>query len=372
MTAFESLISGEKRGPAASLARGGLRITGFLYGRVMAVRNAYYDTWAMPAWLDVPVISVGNLTVGGTGKTPMTIWLCERMLERGRKPAVLSRGYKATQEGLADELLLVSRRVPQAVAVAHADRLQAGRLASEQYQARVAILDDGFQHRRLGRDLDIVLVDATRPFGYGHILPGGLLRERISSVRRADAVVITRADQADASEIASIERRIREWNRHAPIVRAVHEPSGFADLAGSPVDRPACKRIGAIAGIARPEAFVRTLADLGLPPAATAFYPDHYAYVAADVERIAVWARDEKLDCLLTTEKDAVKVSRLNGDWTVPVFSLGIRMKMLDDGERVLMELIDRMLAEHEDEPNSAAERQEEQGDGRSAQEEGE
>jgi tetraacyldisaccharide 4'-kinase len=335
-----------------------------MYGRAMAVRNAYYDTWAMPIWLDVPVISVGNLTVGGTGKTPMTIWLCERMLERGRKPAVLSRGYKATDEGGADELLLVSRRVPRAVAIAHADRIRAGQMAIDQYQARAAILDDGFQHRRLGRDLDIVLVDATRPFGYGHILPGGLLRERISSIRRADAVVITRTDQSDAAGITAVEKTVREWNRHAPIVRAVHEPSGFADLSGKTVDRPTCTRPGCFAGIARPEAFVRTLTDLDLAPEETAFYPDHYAYSASDVEQLARWARDRGLDGLLTTEKDAVKLARVGYDWPVSVLSLGIRMKMLDDGERVLIELIDRMLAEHEDDSES----QEMRGDGSSTE----
>lgn len=362
MSEFERIISGQKRGPGTSLARGGLRVLGFLYGRMMAVRNAYYDTWAMPVWLDVPVISVGNLTVGGTGKTPMTIWLCERMLERGRKPAVLSRGYKATDEAGADELLLVSRRVPKAVAIAHADRARAGRLAVEEYHIQAAILDDGFQHRRMGRDLDIVLIDATLPFGYGHILPGGLLRERISSIRRADAVVITRADQSDAEKLAAIGKTVREWNHRVPIVRAVHEPSGFADLEGKPVDRPICKRAGCFAGIARPQAFVQTLINLGMPPVANRFYPDHHAYTPREVEQLSRWAREERLDCLLTTEKDAVKLARIGGDWPVPVLSLGVRMKMLGDGERVLNELIDRMLAEHSEEKNDQP--QEMPGDG--------
>lgn len=345
---YQELISGRKRGPAAGAARAGLSVAAFLYGRAMAVRNAYYDTWAMPAWLDVPVISVGNLTVGGTGKTPMTIWLCERMLERGRKPAVLSRGYKATEEGLADELLVVSRQVPKAVAVAHPDRAKAGRMAISEYAVKAAILDDGFQHRRLGRDLDIVLVDATQPFGYGHILPRGLLRERFSGIRRADAVVITRCDQVEADQIARIEQRIREWNRDAPIARAVHEPSGFADLDGGPVETPASSRPGCVTGIARPEAFVHTLTELGFAPAATAFYPDHYGYTATDAERLVAWAREEQLDCLFVTDKDAVKMARLELRWPVPVVSVGVRIRMLDDGDRLLCERIDRMLADHE------------------------
>ncbi|MBI4578118.1 MAG: tetraacyldisaccharide 4'-kinase [Planctomycetes bacterium] len=346
---YAALISGRTRGAGAGMARGGLRVLAFLYGRVMAVRNAYYDTWAMPQWLDVPVISVGNLTVGGTGKTPMTVWLCERLLARGRKPAVLSRGYRASEEGIADELLVISRQVPKAVAVAHADRARAGRLAIEQYQVRSAILDDGFQHRRLGRDLDIVLVDATRPFGYGYILPRGLLRERIGGIRRADAVVITRCDQADPDEIDAITRAIREWARDVPIVRAVHEPAGFTDLAGRSVDKPRATRPGCVAGIARPDAFVRTLAGLGLAPVASTFYPDHHAYSTAEVESLAGWIREQRLDCLLTTEKDAVKLARLNADWPVPVVCIAVRMRMLANGEAVLDRLIDRMLREHEE-----------------------
>ncbi len=357
---YESLISGRTRGPVASLARGGLRIASFAYGRVMAVRNAYYDTWAFPVWLDVPVISVGNLTVGGTGKTPLTIWLCERMLERGLKPAVLSRGYKATQEAGADELLLISRRVPAAVAVAHPDRARAGLLAIEQYHVRAAILDDGFQHRRVGRDLDILLIDATRPFGYGFILPRGLLRERVSSLRRADAVILTRCDQAEPGALERIEAQVRVWNREVPILRATHEPTGFAALDGKPAERPAAGRIGCMTGIARPEAFVRTLTDLGLAPVATGFYPDHYAYSPADVQALSDWVRDERLDCLLTTEKDAVKLARIPAEWPVPVLSVGVRIRLLADGEKQLGELIDRMIEEHEQStPTESADEQE-------------
>ncbi|HOA73783.1 MAG TPA: tetraacyldisaccharide 4'-kinase [Phycisphaerae bacterium] len=331
-----------------SLARTGLGVLSFAYERGIRVRNAYYDTWAMPVWLDIPVISVGNLTVGGTGKTPMTIWLCERMLACGRKPAVLSRGYKATQHAGADELLLISRRVPQAVAIAHPDRAQAGRLAIAEYHAGAAILDDGFQHRRLGRDLDLLLVDATRPFGYGWVLPRGLLREPISSLRRADAIIVTRCDQVSPEQLEAIEKEIRGWAANVPLVRAVHRFAGFADLAGQPADVPtgpaAC-----FAGIARPEAFVRTLTDIGCRPVDTAFYPDHYDYSRDDVDALMTWARDLGVECLFTTEKDAVKLARLQTDWPVPVFSAVVHMELLDDGERVLDELIDRMLKEHEE-----------------------
>lgn len=345
---YHDLLSGRRRGLGASLARAGLGVISFAYERGIRFRNAYYDTWAMPAWLDIPVISVGNLTVGGTGKTPMTVWLCERMLARGRKPAVLSRGYKATEQTGADELVMLSRRVPKAVAVAHADRASAGRLAIAEYEAQVAILDDGFQHRRLGRDLDIVLIDVTRPFGYGHVLPRGLLREPIGSLRRADAIVLTRCDQATAEQIEAIRKEIRGWAAQVPIVRAVHKFTGFADLAGQRMDRPTAARVGCVAGIARPDAFVRTLEDIGLQPVETAFYPDHYAYTRVDADALIAWARENAIDCLLTTEKDAVKLSKVDVQWPVPILSTVVQMEFLDDGERVLDEMIDRMLRDYD------------------------
>src|SRR5687767_13016906 len=151
------LISKQRRGLLASIACGGLSALSWFYAAAIKIRNGYYDRFSLPIWLEVPVISVGNLTVGGTGKTPMSIWLCERMLERDLKPAVLSRGYKGSAESGADEMLLVSRRVPKAIVIANPDRAKAGELATAEYDARIVILDDGFQHRRLGRDLDITL-----------------------------------------------------------------------------------------------------------------------------------------------------------------------------------------------------------------------
>lgn len=346
--AYVRLISGERRGPISLLARLLLRVPSWAYRGGIAVRNAYYDKWALPIWLDVPVISVGNLTVGGTGKTPMTLWLCRWFLERGGKPAVLSRGYKASEAGLADELLMLSRRCPEAVGIANPDRAEAGRLAVEEYKATVAILDDGFQHRRLGRDLDIVLVDATRPFGYGHVLPRGLLREPVRGLRRAEAVIVTRRDQCEPAEVERIEARIRRVSPEVPIARAVHRPTGFVDLEGRETAPPAGARLGCFAGIARPAPFGQTLRDMGLTPVDGRWWPDHHAYEVGDVDLIRAWVEKAKLDCLVTTEKDAVKLAGLEVDWPVPVAALRIEITMLDDGDAVLASLIETMLRDHE------------------------
>ncbi|NLX12260.1 MAG: tetraacyldisaccharide 4'-kinase [Phycisphaerales bacterium] len=345
---YMTLIAGGG-GLGASVMRGLLRGPAWLYGRGMAIRNAYFNKWALPVWLDVPVISVGNLTVGGTGKTPMTLWLCRQMLERGLKPAVLSRGYKATPDGIADEILMLSKCCPQAVVVAHPDRAAAGHLAISEYRAQAAILDDGFQHRRVGRDLDIVLIDATLPFGYDYLLPRGLLREPVHSLRRAEAVVITRCDQCSTGALAALDQRIHDINSDLAIVHAVHKPVGFFDLQGQPLAYPTGQRLGAFAGIARPEAFIKTLKQINLMPQVVRHWPDHHHYTSADVETLCSWAAEQRIDMLVTTEKDSVKLDRLKVGWPIPVGVLRVEMELQADGQRVLCNMIDVMLENHED-----------------------
>jgi len=341
-TYFE-LISGQRPGVAASIARALLRPLSALYGVLVRTRNALYDYAGSPAWLDVPVISVGNITVGGTGKTPMTLWVCRQLLKRGIRPAVLSRGYKTAAGRPPDELMVVARRCPEAVGVAHPNRVAAGRLAVREYHVGAAVLDDGFQHRRLGRDLDLVLIDATCPFGYGHLLPRGLLREPVDGLRRADALVITRCDQVSPQERAALADRLRRLAPQAPIVACRHRPEGFCTLDGARHPGPR-GRVGCFAGIARPDAFERTLADLGLAPAAIRWWPDHHDYVAGDLDLLDDWTVDEHLDMLITTEKDLVKLAGAGWQPRVPVVCLRVGIEMLDDGQAVLAGLIDRML----------------------------
>jgi len=343
---YLELISGDRKGAVAALLRGLLRAATAGYRCVIGARNCYYDFWRTPDLLPIPVISVGNLTVGGTGKTPMAIWLCRHLLDRGYKPAVLSRGYKASEEGLADELLMISRRCPKAVAVAHPNRLAAGRLAIDRYGVDVAVLDDGFQHRRVGRDLDIVLIDATRPFGFGHLLPRGLLREPIKSLMRADVVVLTRCDQCDEGVYWRIKETVRRFNRSAPVLRSFHQTLGVTDLSGRSMPWPQEVRVGALAGIAWPEAFAMTLARKHLAPAATLWVDDHHVYCQEEVEPIAEWMRSERLDVVLTTEKDAVKLEKLQADWPARILVVRIEVEFMDDDAKILADRIAAVLAE--------------------------
>jgi tetraacyldisaccharide 4'-kinase len=344
---YIEVISGRRGGASAAAARAAFGALALPYGLATGLRNVYYDRWRSPTWLDVPVISVGNITAGGTGKTPLCLWVCGRLLERGLKPAVLSRGYRADQEGRADELMLIARRCPKAVAVAHPNRTAAGQMAIEKYHVQAAILDDGFQHRRLGRDLDVVCVDALEPFGYGYILPRGLLREHPKGLRRADAVIITRCDQVEPETLAALERTIGALNPEAPLLRCAHEPTGFVDLDGQEMTLPDSARMGVFAGIGRPEAFARTLTAFRRAPADTFWWPDHHIYTRGDVDELMAWARDAHLDALVTTEKDAVKLARLEVDWPVPVAALRIEIEFWGQGSMILDRLMDEMLEEY-------------------------
>ena len=195
------LISGQDIGFVAKVLRLFLSWAAIVYWLVIGVRNFLYSKgWLKTISVNAIVFSVGNITVGGTGKTPLVIWLCRFLAQKDFSCAILTRGYKAAfsiqrsnirVQDYKDELAMLAENCPQAKIVVNSDRVAGAIRAINEFEARILIMDDGFQHRRLARDLDIVMIDATQPFGYGRLLPAGLLREPISSLKRADVVVIT-------------------------------------------------------------------------------------------------------------------------------------------------------------------------------------
>lgn len=344
-SAFEALVSGRKTGTLAVCQRAVLSVLSQGYRLGVGIRNASYDAGLRVQALPAPVISVGNITVGGTGKTPMALWLCRHLLGHGLTPAVISRGYKAVGDGPPDELAMLARRCPAAVTIAHADRWTAGTQAINECGADVIVLDDGFQHRRLARNLDIVLIDATRPFGYERLLPRGVLREPLCSLARADLLVVSRADQRSPAELGALVSRLAGLAPGKPVVRAVHRPGGFVTLAGEPVETAESPlRACLFAAIARPAAFERTVRDMGLTPVAARWFSDHHAYGPPDAAELADLARSAQAEVLLTTEKDAVKLAGLRADWPCPVRALRIDIDFLDDGGRIVAEAVDRVV----------------------------
>jgi len=308
---FRALVSGQAHGLWPALERAGLRLASWPYGLAVRLRNGMYERgWKQRHKAPVPVVSVGNLTVGGTGKTPCVEHVARFYRGRDRRVAILSRGYGSAQ-GRNDEAMVLEENLPDVPHLQGPDRVALAATAVGELESEVLILDDGFQHRRLARDLDVVLLDATDPWGHGHLLPRGLLREPPSSLRRAGIVVLTRCDQVGAAERTRLRAAVAELAPHAPVAETTHRPVDLSNgtAAVAPLERLCGRPVAAFCGIGNPEAFRRTLHDLGAAIVAFRTFPDHHAYARADVDDLRAWARRQAMDCVVvTTQKDLVKL----------------------------------------------------------------
>ncbi len=303
-------MSGRSGGVGAALRRGGLRLASLPYGLAVAARNRAFDRgWKQVVRAAVPVVSVGNLTVGGTGKTPCVEYVARFFRERELRAAILSRGYGA-EGGRNDEAMVLEENLPDVPHLQGPDRAQLAAAAVEELESEVLVLDDGFQHRRLARDLDVVLIDATNPWGYGHLLPRGLLRESPRGLRRAGVVVLTRRDQVEPSALNRLREDVARLAPGVPVAEATHRPVDLGNGAASKaLETLRGRSVAAFCGLGNPEAFRRTLLSLGADVVAFRTYEDHHAYTRADVDDLRAWAVRLATDCVVvTTQKDLVKL----------------------------------------------------------------
>jgi tetraacyldisaccharide 4'-kinase len=335
--AFKRLVDGSARGLAPAAARGMLAAVAVPYTLAVAARNAAYDRGLLAvARASVPVVSVGNLTLGGTGKTPLVAWVARSVAARSLRPAVVSRGYAARPGERSDEAAELALLLPGVPHRADRDRVAAARSATAA-GGQVLVLDDGFQHRRLARDLDIVAIDATDPFGGGRIFPRGLLREPIAGLRRAHAIVLTRATSVDAGRRLEIRRQCEAACGTTPPwtwAEARHRPVRLRSAAGKerPLESLAAGRVAAFAGIGNPAAFRGSLESCGADVTGFTSFPDHHAYTDADLDGLGRWAAGLRADLAVTTLKDLVKIDResLAG---VPLFAVEIALEVLEGGD---------------------------------------
>ncbi len=297
----------------ASLAANLLTPLSWLFGAGVAARSAMYGAGLLrPSRVGgLRVVSVGNLTVGGSGKTPVVRFLAEAFRAHGRSVAILSRGHgrsgtsplrvdpQHTSREVGDEPLLLARALPEVAVYVGADRVGLAERARDA-GAEVALLDDGFQHRRLARDVDLLVVDASAPLGNGRLLPAGPLREPPSAARRATAAWL---------RCATPDTPVPAAFAHLPVIRAHHLPWDVLDETGAslPLERLCGRRVLAFAGLARPSGFVSSLGNLGAEVVATRLFPDHHAFRTDEVRALAVEARTLGAT-LVTTEKDLVRL----------------------------------------------------------------
>ena len=335
--------------PTHPLALAALSLPAMLYGAAVRIRDRYYSRPAASRSASLPIISVGNLTVGGTGKTPIVAWLARRLRDRHR-PAIISRGYGGTAgkgplvvsrgngplcepRECGDEPYLLARALRDVHIVVGSER-HAGAEAAASAGCDVAILDDGFQHRRLARDLDIVLLDASNPFGNYRLLPAGLLREPVDALTRADVILITRTRPDETFDI--IRRVVRHYNAVAPLLAAGHRGMGFIDTSGHNVETPA--RAVAFCGIGNPSRFRIDLLEAGVDVVEFRAHRDHHVYSAAEIAELRDVARQRDA-VLVTTEKDLARLDPAGADG---IRAFRIRAELYDPGP--LVAAVERVL----------------------------
>jgi len=348
---------------------GFLKSLSLVFSAIVSFRYLLYRTGVLRRHpLGIQVISIGNVTAGGTGKTPVTEMFARALSAEGRKVAILSRGYRRKEapwwqrmftqvidpplvvsDGKrvlldsavgGDEPYMLASNLPGVAVVVDRDRVKAGRYATKRLGCDTLILDDGFQYQRLKHSIEVVLVDATNPFGNGHMLPRGVLREPARHVKRADVVFLTKC-RGDTSEV---EAEIRKYNKKAKIVRCAHAPRSLKDVWSReefPLSWLEGKTLCTLSGIASPKGFENSLRHMGAKVVWCERYADHHRYDSSEILYALNRTADMAADALVTTEKDAVRFPRFE---TTPVKCLYLRIAIeILDGEDGFREIVDRI-----------------------------
>jgi tetraacyldisaccharide 4'-kinase len=328
-----------------------------LYVFVSAIRNRLYDEgFFSTESLPVPVVSVGNITFGGTGKTPFVIYLCRLLKEEGYRPAVLTRGYASKggdaprfvpteggyRKGCGDEPAMIASILKEIPVIVSPDRIAAAKLALDELVIDLFLLDDGFQHRRLERDMDILLIDSQRPFGTLGLLPGLTLRESPAGVNRADLVVLTQC-RPELEEYRA-EETVRNFNEEAPILHALSFGSCFRtideDVLVSADDIRGNRVIG-LSGIANPWRFFNDLRRFGALLCGEFVFEDHHDFTQEEIDRIVSRTLDEEAEAVVTTQKDAVRLEELDFRG-IPFIYRELQMRIVE--EERLLDLVKEMM----------------------------
>lgn len=319
------------------------------------------------------VISLGNITVGGTGKTPTAQQLAKEIRDMGYRVVILNRGYRAKFYGevgivsdgknlnmdaaeAGDEAYMLAKHLPNVPVLIGARRAVSGQYAIENFGAEVAILDDGYQHWQVIRDLDILLIDAVSVFGNGHLLPRGTLRESMSHISRADVCLMTKVDQAREGSRELIRDTVRKYNSSAQIVESIHRPRCLIPLAdwsvdlageGVPVEKISGQKVMAVSAIGNPASFERTLRDLGAEIVSSLRYPDHHDYTIMEMEDLLRQADSFAAEMIIVTEKDAVKIPDefAKESRSIPIYVICVEVQF-QAGAAEFKDLLRRRLAE--------------------------
>ncbi|QVL34322.1 tetraacyldisaccharide 4'-kinase [Telmatocola sphagniphila] len=347
VAAWKNLVENKSANPLALAGNAFLGLLGLLYRLVTSCRNWLYDKKILSsASVDVPVVSIGNLTLGGTGKTPCVEWIAKYLREQDLMVAILSRGY-GSDSGPNDEALLLEENLPDVPHLQGRNRAAVARTAIEELESQVLILDDGFQHRRLARDLNIVLFDASQKAV--RIFPRGYLREALAGIRRADALILTHADRVSELSLKSWRELFQKYKPGLPVSLARHAPAIWQQ-EGAEALPPECFRghkALAFCGLANPESFRKTLEALGVEIQDFRTYPDHFNFRSTDVKSLGEWASSFPAGMpVLTTQKDFVKL-RISNLGLRPLYYLRIEFDIFEGAAELRQLLRDKVVARY-------------------------
>lgn len=341
---FLSVISGKRQDVFAHILRFLLIPMSWIYGSVVSMRNFAYDHGLLRSHRpDVPlIISIGNITAGGTGKTP-TVLLFAQALSDSAPIAILSRGYKATAETnkhplilrrgphhsaakSGDEPYMLAQNLPDAIIIVGKNRTASAQIAYEM-GAKVILLDDGMQHRRLARDLEVVMVDVRNPFGYGYLLPRGLMREHAQGLQRADLIVLNNAE--NPYQYLQIKQHLKQYSQ-APTIGTRLEVKQIYNMQRQPIPSLYGKRVGLFCGIAHPERFQQTVLEHGAQIVHQHFLPDHIAFDRPALLQFIEECHAKGAELLVCTEKDFVKLE-IPSKISIPIVWLQMQMCVVND-----------------------------------------
>lgn len=373
----ESVMTARDKAPLLSLAAALYPIS-LAYGAGQWLRAFVYRHRMMPVrQLPCKVICVGNITAGGTGKTPMTIYVAQKVQQLGHRVAIVSRGYRGSAESrggivsdgkevymdpeqAGDEPYLMASLLKTVPVIVGKNRYGAGMRALQQFQPDVIVLDDGFQHLRLQRDIDLVLLDRTSPFGNGHLLPRGILREPISALARSSACILTRCRDGNDDPATSPTASIKHYSPHCPVFSSLHDPYVYSVQAGAQLSvvrtaEPASPReinqltkdsVFGFSGIARNADFQNTVQRLGFDADGFLEFPDHHRYTPQDLENIQSQAAKAGARRLITTEKDLVRLAPPN-PFALELIVVGVKISFGNHREQFISFLKQQLARQH-------------------------
>lgn len=352
-SSVQDVIDGKKRRP---IIKAFLTFVSFGFQAGVKLKNAFYDRNLISSQkAPLKIVCIGNLTAGGTGKTPFILFLAKELINE--KIAILSRGYRSHSENknvlvseqssaeqIGDEPLLLSRRLKDVPIYIGGNRLSSAVLASKK-GATIALLDDGFQHRKLAQDIKIVLLNARDPWGKGHFLPRGYLREDPSRLRDADFIVLNHIQ--DERQISSLKEEISSYSS-SPILMMLYKVGCIRDLHRKEISLNIGTKAGVFCSIARPDSFEETLKTMKITTTNHLFLPDHEPFDIADLERFAKSAKEKGADSLFCTEKDAVKLSE-SLTLCLPIYYLEMELELVSSAVEWQM-LIEKIRLSHDNE----------------------